>query len=114
MVDELSHVLWAYRTTPRKSTGETPFSITYGSEAVIPLETGFPTMRTNQFNNDSNDQLLSTILDMIEERREVATIKLAHYQQKLRQGHDKGIKARTFIPEDLVLRKVMGHMKNPA
>ena len=34
-VEELPHVLWTYRT-PRKSTGETPFSMTYGAEAVIP------------------------------------------------------------------------------
>ena len=47
-VEELPHVLWTYRTTPRKSTGETPFSLTYGVEAVIPLETGFPDDK-NQF-----------------------------------------------------------------
>ena len=46
-VEELSHVLWTYRTTPRRSTGETPFSMTYGAEAVIPLETEFPTLRTS-------------------------------------------------------------------
>ena len=46
-VDELPHVLWAYRMAPRRSTRETPFSMTYGFEAIIPLETGFPTMRTD-------------------------------------------------------------------
>ena len=40
-VEELPHILWTYKTTPRKSTGETPFSMTYGAEAVIPLESGF-------------------------------------------------------------------------
>ena len=34
-VDELPFVLWSYRTTPRRSTGETPFSMTYGVEAVV-------------------------------------------------------------------------------
>ena len=34
-VEELPHVLWAYRTTPRRSTRETPFSMSYGAEAVI-------------------------------------------------------------------------------
>ena len=33
-VEGLSHVLWTYRTTPRKSTGETPFSMTYGTESL--------------------------------------------------------------------------------
>ena len=48
-VDELPHVLWAYRTTPQRSTRETPFSMTYGAKVVIPLESGFPTLRTDQF-----------------------------------------------------------------
>ena len=39
-VEELPHVLWIYRTTSRRSIGETPFSITYGAEVVIPLEIG--------------------------------------------------------------------------
>ena len=46
-VKELLHVLWTYRTTPRQSTGEMPFSITYRSKALIPLEIGFLTLRTN-------------------------------------------------------------------
>ena len=36
--DELPRVLWAYRTTVRTTTGETPFKLAYGSEAVIPTE----------------------------------------------------------------------------
>ena len=45
-VEELPHVLWMYRTTRRRSTRETPFSMSYGTEVVIPIETGFPTLRT--------------------------------------------------------------------
>ena len=44
-IDELPSVLWAYRTTPRRGTGETPYSLAYGVEAVIPLEIGYPTIR---------------------------------------------------------------------
>ena len=55
-VEELLHVLWTYRTTPRRFTGETPFSITYGVKAVIPLETGFLTSRTSSFNPKDNDE----------------------------------------------------------
>ena len=36
--EELPNVLWAYRTIPRRSMGETPFSLTYEAEAVIPVE----------------------------------------------------------------------------
>ncbi|XP_075515460.1 uncharacterized protein LOC142550107 [Primulina tabacum] len=39
-VEELPSVLWAYRTTPRAPTEETPFNLVYGSEAVLPVESG--------------------------------------------------------------------------
>ena len=61
-VEELPHILWTYRTTPRQSIGETPFSMTYGAEAVILLETGFPTLRINAFTSDGNDKLLEKSL----------------------------------------------------
>ena len=68
-----------YRTTPRKSTGETPFSMTYGAEAVIPLEINFPTQRTSAFYPNANEELLEKSLDLIEERRESAMVQLAYY-----------------------------------
>ena len=78
-VKELPHVLWTYRTTPRRSTGETPFTMTYGAEAVILLEANFPMLRTNSFTPSGNDELLGESLDLIEERREKAMIQLAYY-----------------------------------
>ena len=111
-VEELPHVLWAYRTTPRRSTGKTPFSMSYGAEAVIPIETGFPTLRTQSFNSSNNDELLERNLDLIEERRESVMVQLAYYQHKLKQDYDAKVKLRPLKPEDLVLRKVLGMAKN--
>ena len=83
-VEELPHVLWTYRTTPRRSTKETPFSMTYGAEVVILLEIGFLTSRTSSFNSKDNDEQLAKSLDLIEEKRENAMVQLAYYQQKLK------------------------------
>ena len=83
-IEELPHVLWTYRTTPRKSTREMPFSMTYGAEAVIPLENGFPTMRISTFTSDGNDELLKKSLDLVEEWRENVMVQLAYYQHKLK------------------------------
>ena len=91
-MEELSHVLWTYRTTPRRSTGETPFSMTYRAETVIPLETSFPTLRTSTFTLSNNDELLGKSLDLIEEKREKAMIQLAYYHQKLKQGYDANVR----------------------
>ena len=113
-IKELSHILWTYRTTPWKSTGETPFSMTYGAEVVIPLETGFPMLRTSSFNPSSNNELLENSLGFIEERRESAIVQLAYYQHKLKQGYDTNVKLMPLMPSDLVLRKVLGTVKNLA
>ncbi|XP_065636049.1 uncharacterized protein LOC136070267 [Quercus suber] len=79
-VEELPHVLWAYRTTPCISTEETPFSMTYGAEAIIPLENGFPTLRTTSFNLTDNNEQLEKSLDLVKEKRENAMVRQAHYQ----------------------------------
>ena len=102
------------KKTPRRSTGETPFSMTYGAEAIIPLETGFPTTRTSTFNSKDNDEQLTKNLDLIEEKRENAMVQLAYYQHKLKQSYDTNVKVRPLAPGDLVLRKVVGAIKNPA
>nr|XP_023922825.1 uncharacterized protein LOC112034250 [Quercus suber] len=111
-VEELPHVLWTYRTTLCRSNGETPFSMTFGSKTVIPLELGFPTLRTSLFTLDSNDQLLEKSLDLVDERREAAMVQLAYYHQMLKQGYDTSVRARPLALGDLVLRKVVGTAKN--
>ena len=113
-IEELPHILWTYQTTLRKSTGETPFSMTYGAKAVILLKNGFPTLRISTFTSDGNDELLKKSLDLVEEQRENAMVQLAYYQHKLKQGYDMNVKLRPLALGDLVLRKVLGSTKNPA
>ena len=87
--------------------------MTYGVEAVIPLENGFPTMRTSTFTSDGNDELLKKSLDLVEERRRNAMVQLTYYQHKLKQSYDMNVKLRPLALGDLVLRKVLGNTKNP-
>ena len=57
-VEELPGVLWAYRTTPGRPIGNTPFALAYGMDAVIPTEIGLPTIRTEaRSENDANVEL---------------------------------------------------------
>ena len=91
---------------------ETLFSMTYGSKAVIPLEFGFPTLRMDQFNVEENHHFLVDNMDLAEERREIAMVKMASYQQKLKQMYGKGVKSRPLAPGYLVLRKVVRMAKN--
>ncbi|KAK4403034.1 hypothetical protein Sango_1044100 [Sesamum angolense] len=73
-IEELTSVLWSYRTTLRGSTGESPFSPIYGTEALIPAELGIPSYRKMHFNEEINSQLLKEHLDLVDELRETAFI----------------------------------------
>ena len=97
----------------RRSMGETPFTMTYGAEAVIPLEANFPTLRTSSFTLSNNDELLGESLDLVKEKKERATIHLAYYHQKLKRGYDANVKLRPLATGDLVLRRVVGAAKDP-
>ena len=78
-VEELPSVMWTHRTTVRKSTGETPFALAYGVEAVIPLEVRMPTTRTTDFLMETNEDNLRKDLDLLEERQDLAVVRLALY-----------------------------------
>ena len=80
---------------------------------LIPIESGFPTLRTNQFNVKENNRLLSASLNLVKERREMAEVKMAHYQQRLKNGYDNKVKLRPLASRDLILKKVVGIAKKP-
>ncbi|XP_014496823.1 uncharacterized protein LOC106758406 [Vigna radiata var. radiata] len=74
-VEEIPEVLWAYRCTPHGSTGETPFNLTYGTDAMLPVEIGEPSIRRHIQDMTLNDEHLRMNLDTLPERREIALIK---------------------------------------
>ena len=75
--DELDHVMWAYRTQLYSTMGETPFRLTFESEAVIPAEIGEPNPGVEFFDEQTNSVLLREDLDLVEERRDAATTREA-------------------------------------
>ncbi|GJR67463.1 reverse transcriptase domain-containing protein [Tanacetum coccineum] len=89
--EEVPNVLWAHRTMKKTSNGETPFSLTYGTEVVIPAEIGMPTHRTSSVNEKTNDQELRLNLDLLDERREIAAIREARYKQQVEKYYNKKV-----------------------
>ena len=70
--EELPSVLWACRTMARTPTGETPFRLTYGNEAVIPAEVGLTSYRVDSHNEARNDEAIRLQLDLIDEVKAIA------------------------------------------
>ncbi|GJY52493.1 reverse transcriptase domain-containing protein [Tanacetum coccineum] len=103
-MEELPHVLWAHRTMIKSSNGDTPFSLTYGTEAVIPTEIGMPTLRTAEVNLEENKEALEINLDLLEERREQAAIREAKSKAKMERYYNSKVRSVSFKPGDLVYR----------
>ncbi|XP_075658845.1 uncharacterized protein LOC142628685 [Castanea sativa] len=92
--------------------GETPFSLTYGAEAVIPAEINLCSARVVGFAPDENEKLMVKQLNLLEEHREVATIRPTEYPQKLARRYNRVGRKREFAAGDLVLRKVIGNTQD--
>src|ERR1043165_7215090 len=103
-VDELPHVLWAHRTLPKTSNGETPFSLTYGTEAVIPTEVTNPSPRVLLAESIDNDKELRMNLDFLDERRDSAHVREAAYKRQLEKYYNARVKEQTFRVGDFVFR----------
>ena len=106
-------VLWAYKTTARTPTGETPFNLTYGTEVVIPVEVGLTSLRREFFDEQRNDDQLKLNLDCLDEVRDQASQRMAKYQQKMAEYYNQRVKLKRFNIGDLVLRKVTPTTKDP-
>jgi len=106
-VEKLPGVLWAYQTTKRILTGETPFSLSYEMEAIISVDICMPTLRTEEIEWDQNAAQLRLAQDQSEERRQQAQIRIGAYQQQIRASHHRNVKPCKFQVGDLVLKHVI-------
>ena len=96
------------------STGETPFKLAYGSEAVIPAEVHMANHRVMMYQDKDNKEQLRLNLDLIDEVRADAEHRAAKYKNLMARQYDTMVKPRCFNIGDLVLRKVSLATKNPA
>ncbi|XP_073153586.1 uncharacterized protein [Henckelia pumila] len=104
-VDELPSVLWSYRTTPRIGTGETPFSLVYRNEAVLPAEIGEESARVIFYDEKNGEKRLEDLY-FVEERREVAAIRMEEYKNMIARSYNCRVCRKGFQVGYLVLRRV--------
>ena len=86
--EELPGVLWAYRTTMRTPTGETPFKLAFGTKAVIPVEVRMLSLKRTCYDERSNDEGLKLTLDCLLKVRDDAAQRMALYQERMTRYHN--------------------------
>ncbi|RDX76975.1 Tf2-8, partial [Mucuna pruriens] len=104
--DELPQVLWSYHPTPHSTTNKTPFCLTFGTEAMIPVEIREPSPRTALFEPGKNEEELRANLDMLQEVWEIAHVREYAIKARAARKYDRGVIPRHFMPKDLVLRRI--------
>ena len=103
---ELPSVLWGLRTQPCKSTGHTPYFLTYGSEAILPADVMWQSPAVEQYEEGIAEEIRQLDLDSLEETRCAALVQSARYLDGLRRYHDRNVKKRAFNTCEMVLKRI--------
>ncbi|KAM1535861.1 hypothetical protein ACFX1Z_014818 [Malus domestica] len=104
--ERISEALWAYRMTYRTPTQATPYSLVYGIEVVLPLESQIPSLRMaiqEGLTDEENEKLRLQELEALDERRLEAQQHLECYQARLSKAFNKKVRLMSFQTGDLVL-----------
>ncbi|GAU39516.1 hypothetical protein TSUD_68800 [Trifolium subterraneum] len=110
-VEHLLPTLWSYHTTIHSSTGETPFKMVYGVDAMIPAEVDPPSWRRATLTAEVNSEALKENLDLLDEVRETAHFREFTMKQRASRKYNTRVMAREFREGDLVLKRPMGRNK---
>ena len=98
--------------TTRMGTGHTPFSLAFGNESMFLVELTPPSHRRETYDQGRNHKLIEESLDLIKERREKASLRVAAHQQKVARYFNSRVKDQKFQVGDLVLRSVFLNTKD--
>ena len=112
----LTENMWSMQhyADTKAATGQTPYALVFGNEAVIPTEVVIPTARYLLQDLQTNNRILTEDLDTIDELRDLAKLRIAAHQQRIANSYNKNIRIRRFQIGDLVLRKTFQNTKDPA
>ena len=103
--DELPSVLWLLRTTPKTAIGESPYSLAFGTEAVLPPEVAIATLRIGSYDEEVSNEGLRAALDLLEEQRADAHLKPLSYKRAVARVYNRKVRPRPIKLGDLVLRR---------
>jgi hypothetical protein len=105
-IKELPNALWGLRTQPTKPTGQSPYFLVYGSEAILPADVMWDSPAVEQYDEGISEDNRRVDIDGLEEARCAALVQSARYLEGIWCYHDRNVKEHFFNVGDLVLRRI--------
>ena len=99
-----------YRTSARASTGETPYSLVYGMEVVLPIEVQIPYLRIMKAAGLNEEYWIQTRLDQLNLIDEKSLIVVCHgqmYQKWMIKAFNKNVRRQVYQVGDLVIKRII-------
>ena len=100
--------------TQKTATRETPFALAFGTEAIAPVEVRIQSPRVELASEEHNDEALCLNLELLDKKREQVQRRTKEYQRKTARYYNQRVKPISYMPGDLVLKKLLPARKNPA
>jgi hypothetical protein len=105
-IKELPNAPWGLRTQPSKPTGQSPYFLVYGSEAILPTDVMWDSLLAEQYDEGISEDSRRVGIDGLEEARCAALVHSTRYLEGIRRYHDRNVKECSFNIGDLVLRRI--------
>jgi hypothetical protein len=105
-IKELPDALWGLRTQPSKPTGQSPYILVYGFDAILPADVMWDSPAVEYYDEGVSEDSRRGDIDGLEEARCAALVQSARYLKGIRRYHDRNVKERSFNVGDLVLRRI--------
>ncbi|XP_075507526.1 uncharacterized protein LOC142544354 [Primulina tabacum] len=106
----LSETLWAYRTSKRSATGLSPFTLTYGHDAVLPMEVVIASLRVmkqNELEPELYTEAMIMELEDLDELRMQTYNALMLQKSKVARSYNKRVNKKIFEEGDVVWKVIL-------
>jgi hypothetical protein len=99
-IKELPNALWGLRTQPSKPTGQSPYFLVYGSEAILPADVIWNSPTVEHYDEGVSEDSRRVDIDSLEEAHCAALVQSARYLEGI---HSTTIATSRNAPSTLVI-----------
>lgn len=111
----LNQALWACKTAPKEATGTTPFRLTYGHDAILPIEVHIQLVRIQRQHAIPSEHYWNMMTDELvdqDEERVLALDLVSRQKERVSRAYNKKVKGKVFVVNDFVWKVILPMDRN--